>query len=129
MSLSDWYVLIVEDELDSMELVQGIFDHHGIRYVGAATGEEALNILETVHPSLLLLDLALPGINGWNLLEQIKHDQNLITVPRVAITAYHSPEVANKAIEQGFDAYFAKPLDAVSFVHVLETIVAEGHLN
>ncbi len=129
MSLSDWYVLIVEDEPDSMELVEGILDYYGIRHLSAVTGEEALHLLQTEQPTLIIVDLALPGINGWSLLEAIKHVPALRQVPRVAITAYHNVEVANKAIEYGFDAYFAKPLDTMSFVRELELIVSEGRLD
>jgi two-component system cell cycle response regulator DivK len=123
MSIADWNVMVVEDEEDSMELVQGLLHHHGIRCFGATSGEEALQMLETERPTLIIIDLALPGIDGWGLLSQLKGNRALSNVPRVAITAYHTAEVANQAIEKGFDAYFAKPLDATSFVRELQGIV------
>jgi AmiR/NasT family two-component response regulator len=58
-------------------------------------------------------------------MQQMPH---LDDVPRVAVTAYHNTELANQAIEAGFDAYFSKPIDATSFVRELETIVREGRL-
>jgi CheY-like chemotaxis protein len=69
------------------------------------------------------LILSLPGIDGWALLAKLKDNQQFSRVPRIAITAYHTAEVANKAIKEGFYAYFSKPLDAMSFVRELQTIV------
>ncbi len=126
MSVTDWKVLVIEDEADSLELVQGIFEHYGIDCMGVATAEQALSALETNTPTLIIIDLNLPGMDGWELLRHLKGNRQLVGVPRVAITAYHSAEVANQAIERGFDAYFAKPLDATSFVRELHGIV-EGN--
>ena len=123
MSITDWNVLVIEDEEDSMELVQGILEYHGIRCFGAASGEDALKLLETETPTLLIVDLALPGIDGWGLLSRLKSNRTLSGIPRVAITAYHTAELASRAIEQGFDAYFSKPIEATSFVRELEGII------
>ncbi len=123
MSLKDWNVLIVEDEYDSMELVQGIFDHYNVRYLAAGDGEQALKMLQDVVPTLVIIDLALPGIDGWNLLRTIRANPRLAEIPCVATTAYHSFEIADRAIEEGFVAYFPKPIEATSFVRELEYIV------
>ncbi len=123
MSIGNWKVLVVEDEHDSMELVQGILEHYGITCIGVATAEDALEVLKAEKPTLIIVDLALPGMDGWGLLERLKANRALSTIPRVACTAYHTAEVANQAIERGFNAYFAKPLDATSFVRELQGIV------
>jgi two-component system, cell cycle response regulator DivK len=123
MSLADWTVIVVEDEEDSLELVHGLLEHYGIHCVGVPTAEQALSVLETTTPHLIIIDLNLPGMDGWELMGRLKGHRTLGRIPRVAITAYHSAEVANQAIEQGFDAYFAKPLDATSFVRELSGIV------
>jgi CheY-like chemotaxis protein len=121
--MNEWQVLVIEDEDDSMEFVQGLLEHHGIESVGVSTGEEALEALKTIQPTLIIVDLALPGLDGWQLLQRFKANPGLHNVPRVAITAYHTAELAEQAIEAGFHAYFAKPLDATSFVRELEGIV------
>ena len=123
MSLKEWTVLIVEDEYDSMELVQGILDHYDIQYLAAGDGEQALEILKDTIPTLVIVDLALPGIDGWNLLRTIRADPRLDGVPCVATTAYHSFEIADRAIEEGFVAYFPKPIEATAFVRELEYII------
>jgi two-component system cell cycle response regulator DivK len=126
MRLSDWTVVIVEDEGDSMEFVQGLLEYHGISSIAAPTAEEALAILEKTVPTLIIIDLALPCIDGWRLLAWIRQNKALLNVPCIAITAYHTLEIARKAIEAGFDAYFAKPLDATSFVQELTGIVGSS---
>ena len=123
MTIKNWNVLVVEDEADSMELVQGLLSHYGIQSVGASSGEEALAVLEDMSPTLIIMDLALPGLDGWGVLERLKANESLSNVPRVAITAFHTPELADQAIKAGFDAYFAKPLDATSFIRELQAIV------
>lgn len=125
MSIKDWKVLVVEDENDSMELVQGIFEHYGVHSVGAPTAEEALRLLQHQQPNLIIIDLALPGMDGWRLLSEIKGQSSFAQVPCVAITAYHSAETATQAIRHGFDAYFSKPIDATSYMRELESIVGK----
>jgi two-component system, cell cycle response regulator DivK len=74
-------------------------------------------------PTLIILDLALPGLDGWGLMKRLKADKSLAHIPCVAITAFHTPELAEQAIVAGFNAYFAKPIDAMSFVRELQGIV------
>src|SRR4051812_22860276 len=112
--MNNWQVLVIEDEFDSMEVVQGLLEHRGIPSVGVSSGEDALKALDNFDPTLIICDLALPGLNGWELLERIRSNPALQRVPLVAMTAYHTAELAEQAIEAGFSAYFAKPLDATS---------------
>ncbi len=126
MRMSDWNVLVVEDERDSMEVVRNVLEYHGITCLAATTAEQALQLLDETTPTLAIIDLALPGMDGWGLLKALESLPHLAHMPRVAITAYHSLEVANKAIEAGFDAYFPKPIEATSFVRELQQIVEES---
>jgi len=121
--MNNWQVLVIEDEYDSMEVVQGLLEHRGIPSVGVSNGEDALNAINNFQPTLIIVDLALPGLNGWELLKRFRANPALTQVPLVAMTAYHTAELAEQAIEAGFSAYFAKPLDATSFVRELENIV------
>ncbi|MBN1680057.1 MAG: response regulator [Anaerolineae bacterium] len=125
MTLANWTVLVVEDENDSMELVEELLAYHNISSVPARSGEEALEALRDFVPTLIIIDLALPGIDGWSLLTAIREDTRLHHVPCVATTAYYSAETADHAIKAGFDAYFPKPLEATSFVRELQRIVDE----
>ncbi|MBN1564568.1 MAG: response regulator [Anaerolineae bacterium] len=123
MSIADWQILIVEDENDSHEVVQTILAYHNIQSIHAATAEDALVMLADTTPTLIIIDLALPGMDGWQLLAALNTMAHLANVPRVAITAYHHLELADQALAAGFDAYFAKPIEAASFVHDLAAVI------
>lgn len=115
-----WRVLIVEDEPDSSEVVQGILESYQIQFWWAATAEEALEMLPHVAPNLLVVDLALPGMDGWGLLKTLRQNEATAHIPAVAVTAFHSTAVARQAIEAGFAAYFPKPIDTAAFVIELQ---------
>ncbi len=123
MNLENWQVLVVEDETDSRDMVRELLAYYGANCICTETAEEALRRLEREHPTLIIADLALPGMDGWGLLHALQNRADLDTIPRVAVTAYHSVELAERAVQEGFDAYFAKPLDATSFVSDLQRIV------
>jgi CheY-like chemotaxis protein len=119
----DWRILVVDDETDTQELVEGLLAYQGITCTAVPTAETALDELEQFDPTLILIDLALPGMDGWGLLHHLMNDPRWNAIPRVAMTAYHTVELAEKAVQEGFDAYFAKPLDAATFVHDLRRII------
>ena len=120
--MSDWHVLVVEDDPDGQEVVTRILRHHRITTDVAGTAEEALKKLVSTHYDLAVIDLALPTMNGWALLETVKTSSTLSNMPCVAVTAFHSAEVAVEAIQAGFVAYFPKPLEATSFVRELQRL-------
>jgi CheY-like chemotaxis protein len=124
MPNQNWQILIIEDESDSREMLHDILEFHGIQSVTVATAEEALDVLVNMTPHLILVDLALPGMDGWELLTELRQDPSLQHIPRVAITAFHSASVAQHAISAGFNAYFSKPIDATTFVDDLRAILA-----
>jgi CheY-like chemotaxis protein len=117
------HVLIVEDTLDSAELMQSIFSHHQISHSVAYSAEDALKALEIERPTLILVDLALPGMSGWELLAILRQRPDTAQLPIVALTAYHSTRVAEEAIQAGFNAYFPKPIAASRFVEELRRII------
>lgn len=122
--LSDWQVLLVEDEDDSQYLIQELLDHHGISVVLATDGDSALEILaENEDITLVLMDLSLPGRNGWETLDVIRNTPATRDLPVVALTAYGSASVAADARAAGFTAYFAKPINPMEFVDRLKEMV------
>jgi CheY-like chemotaxis protein len=123
MKPDQWRVLVIEDESDSTEVVREMLEYNGIQSWAAATAEEALQMIPEVQPNLFVVDLALPGMDGWGFLKTVREDPATADVPAVAITAYHSINVARQAIEAGFAAYFPKPLDTTSFVRELSRIL------
>jgi CheY-like chemotaxis protein len=117
-------ILVVEDDPDGRELVSRMLQYHHIGVEMVNDAEEALEKLASNDYSAVIIDLALPGMDGWTLLKHIQQNQRTGQLPCVAVTAYHSVETAVKAIEMGFAAYFPKPLEATSFVRELERVLA-----
>ncbi|NDJ53600.1 MAG: response regulator [Chloroflexi bacterium] len=124
MTRLDWHILLVEDELDSVQVVSTILTFHGIDVTVARDGLECLDALDTFTPTAIIMDLSMPNLDGWATLAQIRDDATISDLPVIAITAYHSANVAQDAMTAGFDAYFPKPVDAGSFVDKLQGIIA-----
>src|SRR5262245_50042930 len=121
---SSWEVIIVEDQPDLAEVVAKILRFHNIRVHITNNGPECLELLHHFTPTMIISDLAMPGMDGWTLLENLRANPATASIPVVAITAYHSTEVADSAIRVGFDAYFPKPVDAGTFVTRLVEVFA-----
>jgi CheY-like chemotaxis protein len=109
-------VLIVDDDDDIRETLADILDAEGYGSVAAANGKEALRILtDGFGPCVLLLDLMMPVMNGWELLEVLKKNPALAPIPVVAITAgRQSAPLANRTLH--------KPLEADELVAVIKSI-------
>jgi CheY-like chemotaxis protein len=123
--IARWSVLVVEDEPDGQEVVAGILGHFNIQTDVAATGEDALTFLAENHYDAAIIDLALPGINGIELLRAIRRNPETMRLPCIAVTAYHSAMVKKQALEAGCNAFVAKPLDDRYFVSELERVINE----
>jgi CheY-like chemotaxis protein len=120
--MKDHNILVVEDDQDGQEVVARLLRYHNISFHIVFTAEDALEALNLGKYTGAIFDLALPGMDGWSLLEAVKANPATQELPCVAVTAYHSAEVAVKAIEAGFAAYFPKPLESTSFVRELQRV-------
>lgn len=121
--LANWHVLLVEDEVDAQDVVTSLLHQYQISVTSAYSGEDAITLLQTNHPTVAIIDLALPNMDGWQLLEMMRSDPTLADIPAVAMTAYHSTHVAQEAIAAGFTAYFPKPINARTFVEDLVNVL------
>ncbi len=124
MNDNTWQVLLVEDEYDSLQVVSKVLSFYGVQVVVAHHGGECLELLARLTPTLIVTDLAMPTMDGWQTLAAIRANPRTRHIPVVAVTAYHSVDVAEEALSAGFDGYFAKPVDPRSFVQSLERIVS-----
>jgi CheY-like chemotaxis protein len=111
--------LIVEDEPDGQELVSRMLQVAGVSVDVAGDGETGWQLLQSNTYTAAIIDLALPGMDGIQLLDHIRSSDSLSSLPCVAITAYHTPELKQQSLEAGFDSYFAKPLDRTIFLEAL----------
>jgi two-component system, cell cycle response regulator DivK len=123
MEINDWVVILVDDEPDSLNLVHDILTLNGAEVHRASNGRQGLDELSRIIPTLIILDLAMPSPDGWEMLEEIRADPDIRRVPVVAITAYYSERVAERAFQAGFDAFFPKPIKASHFITKLKELV------
>jgi len=112
----DWNVLVVDDHTDFAKQIQAILEHQGATVHTTSEGAHCLEMARTLKPTMIITDLAMPVIDGWKLLEELRVDAATASIPVIAITAYHSSDVEASAFRVGFDAYFPKPVEAGTFV-------------
>ena len=106
-SLVGRHVLVVEDDKDARELFCAMLDYEGAMVLGTASAEEALAILRTVRPHAIVVDIMLPGRDGFWLLEQLRSRRPTRRIPVVAVTAVADRE---DVLNAGFDAFVSKPV-------------------
>jgi CheY-like chemotaxis protein len=122
--MSQLHILIVEDDADGADLVEMMLNAANVATTVARHGEDALEIMtQGERFDAAIHDLALPGMDCFELLSYIREMPARTNLPTVAITAFHTPELKVKALDAGFDGYFAKPLDTNIFVGALERIL------
>lgn len=123
MNVQDWTVIVVEDTYDDIQLASAILTYHGINVKVAINGKECLKLLEDIEPTMIITDLSMPEMDGWEMLNQIRGNDMISHIPVIAVTAYDSVDVAYDATNAGFDAYIAKPLSPRTFVENLMEII------
>ncbi len=125
MSEQKWQIIVVEDEYDSLKMVSEILRYYGVDVLVAHNGKECIELLERNRVTLVLTDLAMPEMDGWETLKAIRANPRTEMIPVVAISAYHSLEVAEQAMKVGFDAFYAKPISPKTFVQNLARLIPD----
>ncbi len=104
-------ILVVDDNEVNLELLSFLLLEHGYQVHQAADAVQALELLRTVKPRLILLDLQLPGIDGFELTRRLKADPETRDILIVAVTAYAMKGDEQRARAAGCDDYISKPID------------------
>jgi two-component system cell cycle response regulator DivK len=120
-----WRVLVVDDEPDNVDLVKLIMEFHDVPVITADSGEKCLQILENERPTMLLVDIRMPGMSGFQLLEQLRSIERWRDVPMIALTAQAMDGDRERILEAGFNGYIGKPINAMTLVEEL-TCILEG---
>ena len=110
-SLSGLDVLIVEDSLDTLTLLSAVFSREGANVTTAASAAEALEMAVNKPPAVIISDIGMPDVDGYQLLEQIKVLPGMDDVPAIAISGYASEEDRARALDTGYHALVPKPID------------------
>jgi CheY-like chemotaxis protein len=104
-------ILVVDDTPVNLKLTRILLVNEGYKVMTATTAEEALELLKSCHPYLVLTDIQLPGMDGLELTRRIRKDPNLKDLVVVALTAFAMKGDEQKAIDAGCDGYITKPID------------------
>lgn len=112
-------VMIVEDNELNMKLFRDLLDANGYETVETRNGLEALDLAREHRPDLILMDIQLPEISGLEVTKRLKEDEDLRSIPVIAVTAFAMKGDEEKIREGGCEAYIAKPISVAKF---LETV-------
>jgi CheY-like chemotaxis protein len=104
-------VLVVDDTVDNLTLISLELQGRGYRVVTASDGEEAIRVATLAKPDIILMDIAMPQVDGLQATRKIRENEELRSIPVIAITAYNTAGFQRAAHDAGFDAYFTKPID------------------
>lgn len=121
------YLLVVEDIPDILNLLEATLKFKGYRVVTARNGEEALEALEKERPALIITDILMPKMDGFNLVHRLRINPETRTIPVVFLSAtYVAPEDKLFAQSIGVNRFVEKPVDLVKFLPIVERILAQG---
>jgi CheY-like chemotaxis protein len=116
--------LVVDDEPDARDLVRRVLEEHGAVVSTVASGEQALGALEADPPDVLLSDIGMPGMDGYQLMRSVRASgSGHRRVPAIALTAFARGEDRKKALLAGYQSHLAKPFDIAELVIVVAGLV------
>jgi two-component system cell cycle response regulator DivK len=114
-------ILIVEDNELNTKLFRDLLVSRGHRVVETREGKEALKLAHSEKPNLILMDIQLPEISGFELIKMIKQDAAISSIPVVAVTAFAMKGDEEKIRQSGCDDYLAKPISVGSFLQKVQS--------
>ena len=124
--MSKGHILVVEDNLDNYELVRTLLELNGYDAFLAVNGRDGVTAARKQKPDLILMDMALPEMDGWDATQRIREDPETKHIPMVALTVHTLPKERKRALDAGVDAYISKPFDAAYFLQVIESTLKEA---
>jgi signal transduction histidine kinase/CheY-like chemotaxis protein len=114
-------VVVVDDQADSCELLAALFERHGARVVQCDSAESALGVLTDIEANLLIADIAMPDIDGYELIRRVRVTH--AALPAIAVSAYARPQDRRRALTAGFDSYCTKPVEAPQLLRAVRDIM------
>ncbi|MDZ4766117.1 MAG: response regulator [Chloroflexota bacterium] len=118
-TFADWDILLVDDSIESLNVLEIVLKHYGAVVHRATQGAEALDVITAVRPRLIICDLAMPVMDGWDLITRLKQDPTLARTPIIVLTAHAQRGERERALAAGYDAFFTKPITPGVFIEEL----------
>ena len=116
-------ILIADDHDDNRELLQLLLSGAGYNVREARDGKECLTIARNESPDLIVMDLSMPVLDGWGVLQELKTDERTLTIPCMAVTA-HAEADRQRALQTGFNAYVSKPFRTEDLLATVAKLVS-----
>jgi CheY-like chemotaxis protein len=117
-------LLFVEDNEMNRDMLTRRLEKRGYQVVLAADGATGIAMANTEKPDLILMDMSLPGIDGWEASRQLKADVSTAPIPIIALTAHAMAEDRERALAAGCDEYETKPVDLTSLLAKIDSLLA-----
>ena len=119
---AEYDVLLIEDDLPTIRLIKSFFESRGVVCKGAISGNKGYDELKNSNPKLILLDIILPDVSGYDVCKRIKENEEYKNIPLYFLTAIPESEVEKKLEETGANGYILKPFDFSDFEVVFEKL-------
>jgi len=115
--------LVIEDNRDNLRLISYALNRGGYEVISAETGEAGVELALKENPSFVIVDINLPGIDGFEVMQRIRQAETSRTVPIIAITSHAMFGDREKIIASGCNSYFEKPIDPLTIMDKIHEII------
>jgi len=122
--MSSTRILVADDEPALLRLLEFVLGRRGLEIHGVSNGNAAVELLETNPPDLAILDVMMPGLDGYEVLRLIRGNPVLAGIPVVMLTARAQLDDIQQGLSLGADAYLAKPFDPEELLSVVESLIS-----
>jgi two-component system cell cycle response regulator DivK len=119
-------ILVVEDDADNRRIVVKVLTLEGYEILEATDGRSAIEVALDEHPDLIIMDLAMPGLDGWEASRRLKADPRSADIPIIALTAFAMRGDEERARKAGCDGYLAKPCRPQTIREVVRQFIDAG---
>ena len=115
-------ILIIDDYADNRELLRLMLEQEGYVVSEAGDGLEGIEMARTEKPDAVLVDLSMPGLDGWNVLKELRADEQTARIPCAAVSAF-ADGARDRALAHGFNAYLTKPFRRNELLETVERLL------
>jgi len=119
-------ILVIEDNEQNRYLTTFLLEAHGYRVITANDGPQGLAVIATLIPDVILLDIQLPGMDGYDVARALRELHPLQATPIIAVTSYAMVGDKERALASGCSGYLEKPIDPATFVSDIERIAGRN---
>jgi CheY-like chemotaxis protein len=126
MAPHSFSVLLIDDDDTTANIFSMVLDHHDVGLTRFRDGATALSYLQENTPDAIVIDIFIPGLDGYQTLDAIRRQRLADGVPCVATTAYYNSDTSASLAAHGFDGYLPKPLQSTEIVPYLEQTIQES---